>query len=611
MVIFIQGTCPGRAALHADSVLYGTGVSPLCSGGPLGQAIALAIPILELALVVTMIRRLPTPRGTDLDAPVSTSIRRVFAPVMPKIVDIPIKLWSGPSRIMPHALLLSRPVVEEFRRWADDAAFDARKLSTNAALFTTLHELGHVSLRDLLYSRRGDQAILVASGFVAILLAVAMPAGALGGPYWLRFIATSAECAAAFMFTRYLFARIMTNFEFLADNYAAAQARRIVGRRLPLPPADAAPPASRLRRGHPALRARREYVRAMNCGEFLEVYLLVVLLMGLTWCASTARPQTIAAINGLVIATDLAATSALVVLGVFGGAAAAIDPRRHRVSWACAAVATVAMLAVVWTGGFFNTIPFAADVATRLSMHGRRWLWMLILAAPWAGVLLRQWTTWFDCATPATRSATLPPAPPRLIGLLSGQPARRWRPHWHAVVPLVRDGWSRAALSFHQGFVALAAVAAAVLGFVLLIYVFDTGIVSWVDMICFGTFCLIPLSHVVWPLRRLPLVLDMLFQAFLLSSVVVTLAALYAAYQLGESGLPQAGDTAANDATIAVDPRAAIQMILDGSVFRLRGNEILRDVVCLFVVLGLVGILRLTGQHLARQRVLRQRQGSA
>jgi hypothetical protein len=595
-VIFIRGNCAARAGTAVESLLYGRGVSPLCSDGLEGQFLALLLPLLEMCLAFIIIRGPPPPEGDAMEPAVEAAIRTVFAPLAPKISMLRLRQWAGTSRITPDGVLFSPGVAGEFRAWVFGAPIDPRRLPAHHAIFTTLHELGHLSLHDVLYSRGADRAVPTASIFVALFLLVAMPAGKIAEGYWLSVVLTGMECVAGVFATRCVLGRLLTNLEFLMDNFAAAQAIGLTGRRLSLPPAVIEGSRFWLRRSHPALAARREYLRTMRCSDFLWAYLLALPMMVLLQWASTPSGDTMPAITMLIIITDIVNAASLCILGVFGGAA--VGRGGFPVVCRCYGLSAGFLAALILTDGLFNTLPYFADLAHRLSMHGRSGVWLLVLAAPLAGIALRRRTTWFD-VDPGEAAAGLPAIKSTTQGRSQGvgrkpaEPLRRLA---------ARMRFSTLAKQFYHGGVTFAAAEAAVFGFIVLEYALDTGVYSWVEIVLFGTYFAIPLCHAIRPAWRGPLVLDLLFQTFFLSGTVVFMVALQFAGVLDALAVP-AFDTMEN-APPAIVPGLvlAFRSILDGSLFRLHGHEIFQDVRWLWLLMATVGILRLAGQRIEKRQ---------
>lgn len=591
--IMILSSCHLPSVPTEPSLLYGTGQSPVCDGGILGQAMVLAIPLLEVGLILSLIRLRPTPDGVEISAPVAQLIRRTIAPYYPAIERMKLLTWSRKSQIAPEALFLQNTVVARFERWASGPAMNSAGLQDPSALFWTFHEIGHPRLHDLLYTRHGDKAVYIGCSFVALFLAVAFPIGSLGGPYWLALASTGLECTAAFLFARYLFATILTSFEFFADNYASAEASRLVGRRLDYPFGRAAVPASPFQRGHPATSSRQTFVSGMNCPELLNVWLLALPMGAMAWIASTPRGPSVPAIDGLVAITDIWMSLCLSILGCLGGAAAAVFTRRSRVSWWLATALAIVIPLIVATGGIFDLVPFAADASGRLSGKFRPVLGFLALVSPLVGMLLRRRTRWFDVTADGDRTA--------------GGPPSRLRPRTsslHAPPESAESIWripKAVARRVHNGFVILAGISAAIFSMVLMLYVVHTGIYSWIHVVCFSAYFLVPLSHAFWPKKRLPLILDMLLQAFLFGAVVVMFAALYLAWEMTGSGLTPDGVAQSVDLTQGVDAIPALRVILDGTVWRVHRDEIVRDILGLYGLLGVLAVLRVAGQTLARQ----------
>jgi hypothetical protein len=509
MVISIRDECSGRTGVAVESVLYGRGMSPICGDGMVGQLLVLLSPVLGLALVLLLVRGPPRPTGSPLLPPIEARVRTVFTPIVPRMASLRLGQWPDATRITPGGVLFSPQIVGEFQRWDTGMAVNLSRPASHYALFTTLHELGHQALHDVLYSRGADRAIPVVSGFVALLLLVAMPAGGLVDGYWLSVILTVFECVAAAVATRIVLGCIMTNFEFLMDHYAASSLAELAQRRQSLPALTRGYRKIWLDRSHPPLSERGEYLRSLRCGGFFWAYLMALPVMALVAVASTPSRETITAIHAILTAIDLVAVMSLCILGVFGGASARAGLPGV---WWCYGLVVVFAVAFALTLGYSDRRFFLADTAHRLAFHGRLVFCLLVLAAPLAGVGLRRWTNWFD-ASPDKVNAP-PPATPAIMTYTLSVPAPgAWlkRP----LSPLRRRAemaLGRLARVLYRGGVTFAAAEAAMFGFVLLVYIFDTGIFSWVDIICFLTFFAVPFGHAMRPLCRLPLVLDQLFQ---------------------------------------------------------------------------------------------------
>jgi hypothetical protein len=596
-VIFIRANCSVRAGGMVDSMLYGTALSPLCGDSIAGQAAVLALPILELLLVFLLIRGPPPPDGEPLEPIVESAVRTVFAPIVPKVAGLRLYSWQHSSRITPDGVLFGPSVVAEFRAWIFGAPIDPKRLRAHLAIFTTLHELGHLAMHDVLYSRGSDRAVPVASIFVGLFLLVAMPAGGLVQGFSPSVILTGLECVAAVLATRCVLGRILTNLEFLMDNFAAAQGVAMTGRRLALPPFLKEDRRSWFRRSHPTLTARRQYLRSMRCGDFLWAYLATLILLLLLQWASTPTGDTISVVEFLLVVTDLTIAAALFILGVMGGAAAARGQAPG--GWWCYGVASVFLTSLLLTGGFFNIPPYAADAAQRLSRHGRDGLWLLILVAPLAGIGIRQWTSWFDCDLGDAK--VIPPLP-------KAAKHRQWTKvgqylqHLSIRLPAGSAVFGAVAVPVYHGFITLAGAEAVVFGFIVLVYVLDTGISSGISLVFFLIYFAAPFLHAMRPARRVPLILDVLFQTLFLSAAVVVMAALNLAGFIAGTGVP-ALDTLENDSRSASTGLAgAFRFIMDGTLFQLRGHEMFQDIFGLWMLMATVGFLRLAGQRLVQRK---------
>ena len=592
-VIIVRANCAARAGTVVESVLYGYGTSPLCGDQASGQILALLLPVLELLLTLILIRGPLPANGFPMAPEVEVTVRSVFTPILPRIARMRLRQWADTSRITPDGVLFGPGLVQEFQTWGHGAWANPRRLPAHYAIFTTLHEFGHLALHDVFYSRGGDRALPVASTFVAVFLLVAMPAGALVQGYWLSVVLTGLECVAAVVATRCVLGRILTNLEFLMDNFAAARAIELIGRRLPFPPAVRETPRYWLQRSHPTVAARRTYLRSMCCSDFLWAFLPALPLMALLGWASSPSGESIASIRALVFVTDAITTASLCVLGVFGGAAAARGC--SAAAWWGYGLIAVFAAALLLTRGFFDVPPYAADAAARLSLHGRSVMWFLIVASPPIGLAARRWTNWFDTGTFAA-------ATPRAKTLW-------WQKPWNYLPTARRSlgpGLFAAVLQqFYHAFVTIAAVEAAMFGFVILMYTLDTGIDSWIALVCFLIYFAVPLSHATRPLWRTPLVLDVLFQAMFLSAVVICMVALNFAGVIDPAGMPAVNESA-GAAPMGVSPvtgvAAAVRSVVDGSLFRLRGPEMFQEIRWLWALMALVGLFRLCGQRQERRR---------
>jgi len=590
--IWLHENCRARAAIDSPrdpSWLYGAGPSPLCGNGSAVAAAALLLALAELALVLLLIRGSAPVGGQPVGPAIESRVRQAFAPFARRLAGLTIEQSVLGPRVTPRALLVNPTMVAEFAGWTDPVRFNTERWRTHYTIFATLHELGHATLGDVLYSRGADRAIPAVSGFVVLFMLVAMPAGALATDYWVSVILTGLECVVAFLATRCVLGCILTNFEFLMDNFAATRTIGMTGHRLTLP--SRLQPGRRhwFTRSHPALAARRAYLWSLSCGDFLWTYLISLPVMVLLGIASTPSQPTFPAMAWMTAGVDVIVAAALCVQGVIGGAAAARHPACG--AWVGYGLVVALMAALFLTGGFFDLLPFTADAARRLSVHGRPVLWSLVLAAPPAGVLLRHWTAWFD---PDPAAA---PEPPQAAPLReSSAPASvSW-------LRRVAGAVQRLGVWFHHGFVAFAGAAAAVFGFILLVYVLDTGIFSWVHLLCFTIYFAVPFTHAMRPLWRVPLILDQLFQALFLSATVVIMVALRVALDSGAVTIPR-DDQIATGTMLMTGPAVMVQSILDGSLFRLHGPAIYRDILWLWVLLAAAGCLRLVGQaHDRRQQ---------
>lgn len=582
IVAVVREGCAARGSAAVDSLLYGMGGSPVCGDGIAGQVLALLPPLLELPLALLLIRGPRRVSGQALPAPVEAVVRAVFAPAVPAMAALRLAAWPEKTRITADGILFEPALVREFQAWDQGRPAVPSRLTAHHALFTTLHELGHLSLYDVLYSRAADRAIPVLSVFVAVLLLVALPAGQLVSGYWLSVLLTGLECLGAALATRLVLGGITSNFEFPADRFAASRVAEMEGRRRSLPAMLKDDPRSWLNRSHPRLTARREYLRSMSCGDFLWSYLLAVPLVALVQTAATTSRETIAAIHVLLAANDLLVAGSLFLMGVFGGAAAS---RGYGRVWALYGAVVAVTAGLVVLAAVFGPPPALADSAARLTAHGRAALWPLILAAPVAGVLARRWTVWFEAGldTPRTPAAAG-------VGPLAA-PRSGWR-RW-----LGLPGWRRPVQGFYRAFVAVAAAEAGVFGFIVLFYLVETGVRTVFDLFLFGLYFAIPLSHAMRPLARWPLVLDQLLQTFFLSATVVMMGVVN--FLLGPPGTP--GRDAAG-LRLRDDPEAVMTRLTDGTFLREYGPAMFRDVLWLCMLLLAVGVLRWTGQSLERKK---------
>lgn len=585
MVLFIRGVCSARAAAPFDSLLLADGRSPVCDDGLAGQLLVLLPPVLELAAALWLIRGPPRMGGRPLIPPVEATVRAVFTPLMPRIAGSRLSQWPYGTMITPDGILFSPLLVGEFQAWTRGIAPDPNRTMAHYAIFTTLHELGHLTLGDTLYSRTSDRAIPAVSGFVALLLLVAMPAGQWADGYWLSVILTGLECVAAALATRCVLSRIMTNFEFLMDNFAASHASALTGGRQALPALSREDPKFWLRRSHPTLAARREYLRSMRCGGFFTAYFLALPVVALVEAASTSARDTMASIQALQSLNDLLAAVALFVLGLFAGAAARSGFPRAWWWYGGLLVGVAALIAAAMVAGVPGPL---ADTATRLSFRGRFVLWGVVLVAPLAGLAARWWTDWFDAGANA-----IPPAQPPLTRHGAPVPNQPSAPVFGRLISYCRSAFSGVALAFYRGFVCFAAMEAAVFGLIVIVFVVDTGIFDWVPLVCFLIYFAVPFSHALRPTWRLPLVLDQLFQMFFLSMTVVAMGLL--PLLVGPDGPPRVAEIDA----LLTDPR-----------FLARGQEMFRDALWMCILLLIVGGLRLAGQRLARRRIRESSNGN-
>jgi hypothetical protein len=587
MVLFIRGVCAARAAAPFDSLLFAAGRSPVCDDGVPGQLLALLPPVLELAAALWLIRGPPRVGGRPLIPPVEATVRAVFTPLMPRIAALRLSQWPNGTMITPDGILFGPLLVREFQDWTSGIAPNPARLMARYAIFTTLHELGHLTLGDTLYSRASDRAIPAVGGFMALLMLVAMPAGQWADGYWLSVILTGLECVAAVLATRYALSRVMTNFEFLMDNFAAAHASGLTGGRQTLPGFSHEETKFRLRRSHPTLAARREYLRSMRCGGFFTAYLLALPVVALAEAASTSARDTMASIQALQTLNDLLAAASLCVLGVFAGAAAARSGFAR--AWWCYGGLVAVVAALILAATVLGVPAPLADTAYRLSFRGRIVLWGLVLAAPLAGLAARWGTDWFDCGPNA-----IPPAQPPSTIHSAPAPKDPSAPLFGRLIRYGGAAFSRVALAFFRGFVFFAAAEAAVFGFIVIVFVVDTGIFDWVPLVCFLIYFAVPFSHALRPAWRLPLVLDQLFQMFFLSMTVVVMGML--PFLVGPDGPLR---------------MAEIDALLNDPRFLARGHEMFRDALWLCILLPIVGGLRLAGQRLERRRIQESNDGNA
>jgi hypothetical protein len=185
MVISIRSQCAARTRTTVESILYGRGMSPICGDGMAGQILVLLSPVLGLALVLLLVRGPPRPSGRPLLPSIEARVPAMLTPILPHMASLRLGQWPEATRITQGGVLFSPQIVGEFQRWDSGIAVNLSRPGSHYALFTTLHELGHQALHDVLYSRGADRAAPVVSGFVALLLLVAMPAGAWVEGYWL------------------------------------------------------------------------------------------------------------------------------------------------------------------------------------------------------------------------------------------------------------------------------------------------------------------------------------------------------------------------------------------------------------------------------------------
>jgi hypothetical protein len=595
LVLPIRDNCPGRRGLANQSILFGNDLSPICGDGASGQFLALLVPVLELALVLLLIRGPARAGGRPLLPAIETKARSVFTPLVPRFAELRMWQWAGRPRITTGGILLSPAVVNEFAAWEGGGAINPLRPATHYAIFATLHEVGHQMLHDLLYNRGADRAVPVVSTFVGLLLFVAAPAGAFVQTFWLKATLTGLECFAAALITRFVLRCILTDLEFLMDNFAASLVTGLAGRRLSMPPFLQEDRKRWFERSHPTLAARREYLRSMRCDAFLRTWLLALPLMALVGLVSTPVRDTMTSIHAWAIANDFLALASLLVLGVFGGAAA--DHPSFRGAWSgygLILALAVTLLAFYW---FLGKPPILAGEVDRLTFQVRFGLWLLVLAAPPAGAAARQWTPWFD---PGPGGDPVPrPLPAR----------QRERIVWAAPVGLPsvlapKRVFQRAsaalhwlALWFYHGFVTFSAAQAAAFGFVLLFYVLDTGILAWFDMCLFLLYLSIPMSHALRPYWWPPLVLDWLFQTVFLSMIVVIFVALNFV-----TSLSVVTDASAARAGLMADPDMVLGPMLDGSLFQAHGEVMLRQISSLWLLMLAIGSLRLAGQILEKRQ---------
>jgi hypothetical protein len=595
IVLPIRDNCSGRHGTAVQSLLFGSGQSPICGDGAAGQILALLVPILELALVLLIIRGPSPADGRPLSPAIETKVRSVFTPLVPLFARLQLWEWQERPRITPGGILFSPAIVKEFTAWESGAAINPLRPATHYAIFATLHEVGHLALHDLLYNRGADRAVPVVSTFVGLLLFVAAPAGAFVESFWLKATLTGLECFAAAVATRFVLRCILTDLEFLMDNFAASLVTGFAGRRLSMPPFLQEDRKRWIERSHPALAVRREYLRSMRCDAFLWTWLVALPLMVLVGVVSTPSRNTMASIHILSVGNDLLALASLFALGVFGGAAAA--DRAFRGAWSCYGVVwllAIAVLTFYWSPGM---PPILANDVHQLAFQGRSGFWVLVLFSPLAGVAARQWTDWFSA------SPTGGPDPPPVAARSPTRTASATPVAWsNALSPRWLLHGGRAALHllarwFYRGFVTFAAAEAATFGFVLLYYVLDTGILSWIDMVVF-TLCLaIPLSHALRPSWWPPLVLDLLFQTFFLSMMVFIIVALSFV-----TDLSVIADNAEARARLLANPDMILGPMLDGTLFQARGETMLQQMLWLWGLMLAIGSLRLGGQVLERQQ---------
>jgi hypothetical protein len=605
-LFFIRTNCAVRAAgPMVHTLLFGRHASPLYSQGWGASALTLALLATQLLLILLLIRGAPAvAQGTPLDPATDGLVRRVLGPLAPPLHRLRLFAWPQPAaRIVPTGILLDPATVRAFTAWAQrpDQPFG---ILAPRAIFTTLHEVGHATLYDLLYGRAADRALPAASGFLAFFVVATFQVGQYATTYWMAVVLTAVLAIATALGTRLVLARILTNFEFCMDFFAASRMVAVAPLRAGLP-FGVRPTGRRwLHRSHPAPEVRSAYLRSLRCGDFLATYAATLPLLALLHLASTPAGGAPGAIQALGIASDLLAALSIGLMGVIGGAAATGRgaPAAAWWSWAVLAALLASLLA---TDGFFDRLPFTTDAARRLSLHGRAVQWAIVLLAPPAGLALRRLTPWFSlpdqpaplqAATPPSLSAE--PAVPRPAG------ARRWRSRLAA-------GLGAVALRFHHGFVALAAVMAAGFGFIIIVYVLDTGIYALSQLLTFGLFFLVPFAHAMRPSWRTPLVLDLLVQTLLVSAVVVVVFALIDAGFVGYDGMAAMppDDEVATGTMMMTKPLRAMASVMDGSLFTRHGTAIARELGWLYMLMLVIGALRLGGQW--RERHMERSHGHA